>query len=126
MVLLTFPECGLNLGTAIQVAWIEEAARRHAPGGVHYCAEYTYRNPNIRYMLAYAAQCNEMFHRVLSRRGWSYWRERCSIAAGVWPLGFDYQNTHDPGLALSTRTGTRTFAICWPTPPSATKCFTGC
>lgn len=100
MVLLTFPECGLNLGTAIQVAWIEEAARRHAPGGVHYCAEYTYRNPNIRYMLAYAAQCNEMFHRVLSRRGWSYWRERCSIAAGVWPLGFDYQNTHDPGLAL--------------------------
>jgi len=35
MVLLTFPECGLNLGTAIQVAWIEEAARRHAPEGVH-------------------------------------------------------------------------------------------
>jgi hypothetical protein len=83
MIFLTFPECGLNLGTLIQVAWIEEAARRHAPGGVHYCMEHTYRNPNLRYMLAYGAQCNELFHRLLTARAWSYWRERCSIAAGV-------------------------------------------
>jgi len=100
MVFLTFPECGLNLGTVIQVAWIEEAARRHAPGGVHYCTEHTYRNPNVRYMLAYAAQCNDLFHRLLSPRAWKYWRERCSIAAGVWPFGFDYQATHEPGMTL--------------------------
>ncbi len=100
MIFLTFPECGLNLGTVIQVAWIEEAARRDAPGGVHYCTENTYRNPNLRYLLAYGAQCNDLFHRLLSRRAWDYWRKRCSIAAGVWPFGFDYQNTHDPGLAL--------------------------
>jgi hypothetical protein len=100
MVLLTFPECGLNLGTAIQVAWIEEAARRQAPGGVHYCTESTYRNPNIRYMLGHAALCNELFHRVLSARAWKYWQARCSIAAGVWPLGFDYQDTHNPGMLL--------------------------
>ena len=100
MVFLTFPECGLNLGTAIQAAWIEEAARRHAPGGVHYFTEKTYRNPNIRYVLAFAAEYNEMFHRLLSSRAWSYWRQRCSIAAGVWPFGFDYQNTHDPGMTV--------------------------
>jgi hypothetical protein len=100
MVLLTFPECGLSLGTAIQVAWIEEAARRQAPGGVHYCTESTYRNPNVRYMLGHAALCNELFHRLLSPRAWKYWQERCSIAAGVWPLGFDYQDTHNPGMTL--------------------------
>ncbi len=100
MVFLTFPECGFNLGTAIQAAWIKEAAHRHAPGGVHYCTEYTYRNPNIRYMLSHVAQCNELFHRLLTLKAWKYWRERCSIAAGVWPFGFDYQNTHDPGLTL--------------------------
>jgi len=100
MVFLTFPECGFNLGTAIQTAWIEEAARRHAPGGVHYFTEKTYRNPNIRYVLAFAAEYNAMFHRLLTPPAWAYWRERCSIAAGVWPFGFDYQNTHDPGMTL--------------------------
>ena len=100
MVFLTFPECGLNLGTEIQAAWIEEAARRLAPGGVHYFTEKTYRNPNIRYVLAFATEYNEMFHRLLTPRAWNYWRERCSIAAGVWPFGFDYQNTHDPGMTL--------------------------
>jgi hypothetical protein len=100
MVFLTFPESGLSLGTAIQVAWVEEAARRQAPGGVHYCTENTYRNPNIRYLLGHAALCNELFHRLLSPRAWKYWQARCSTAAGVWPLGFDYQDTHNPGLPV--------------------------
>ena len=100
MVLLTFPECGLSLGTAIQAAWIEEAARLQAPGGVHYCTESTYRQPNIRFMLGHAALCNELFHRLLSPRAWKYWQAHCSIAEGVWPLGFDYQDTHDPGLSV--------------------------
>ncbi len=100
MVFATFPDYGLNLGTAIHVAWIEEAARRKAPGGLHYFTEYTYRNPNIRYMLGHAALYNEMFHRLLSPRARAYWRQRCSIAEGVWPFGFDYQTTYDPGLTL--------------------------
>jgi hypothetical protein len=100
MVLLTFPETGISLGSAIQVAWIEEAARRNAPGGVHYCTEYTYRNPNIRYMLGHAVCCNELFGRLLSPPALRYWHERCSIAAGVWPLGFDYQDVHNPGMGL--------------------------
>ena len=100
MIFLTFPESGLSLGTAIQVAWIEEAARRQAPGGVHYCTESTYRNPNIRYMLGQGALCNELFHRLLSPRAWKYWQARCSIAAGVWPLGYDYQDTHNPGMSV--------------------------
>lgn len=100
MTFLTFPECGLNLGTAIHVAWIEEAARRNAPGGVHYCVEWTYRNTNIRYLFGFAAQCNELFHRLLSPRAWKYWQARCSIAEGLWPFGFDYQTTRNPGMSV--------------------------
>ena len=100
MVFLTFPEQGFDLGGAVHVAWLEEAARRHAPGGVHYCTEHTYRNPNIRHMLAHAARCTEYFNLLLSARARRYWHERCSIAAGVWPFGFDYQTTHAPGMTL--------------------------
>ena len=98
MVFLTFPEEGLSLGTVIHAAWIEEAARRNAPGGVHYCTEYTYRNPNIRYMFAHAWACTDLFNKILTRRGRRYWSQKCSIAAGVWPFGFNYQNVYDPGM----------------------------
>lgn len=98
MVFLTFPETGLSLGSVIHSAWIEEAARRNAPGGVHYCTEYTYRRPNIRYMFGHAWTCNDLFRHLLSETGREYWREKCSVAAGVWPFGFNYQNVYEPGL----------------------------
>ena len=100
MVFLTFPEQGLCLGQVIHVAWIEEAARRNAPGGLHYCTEYTYRNPNIHYMFGHAWACNALFHRLLSDRAKAYWTEKCSIAAGVWPFGFNYQSVYEPGMSL--------------------------
>ncbi len=100
MVLLTFPEEGFSLGTVIQAAWIEEAARRNAPGGVHYCLESTYRRPNIRYVFGHVWAANELFHHVLSERARQYWEERCSIAPGIWPFGKDYSPTHEPGMSL--------------------------
>lgn len=100
MVFLTFPESGLSLGGHIHAAWFEEAARRNAPGGIHYCTEYTYRHPNIRYMFGHAWVCNDLFQRILSLRARQYWKEKCSIAAGFWPFGFDYQNVYDPGMPL--------------------------
>ena len=100
MVFLTFPEQGLSLGNVIHVAWIEEAARRNAPGGIHYCTEYTYRNPNIRYMFAYSWACNDLFHKLLSKRARKYWTEKCSISAGIWPFGFNHQAVYEPGMSL--------------------------
>ena len=100
MTFLTFPEQGLGIGAHIHAVWIEEAARRNAPGGVHYCTEYTYRNPNIRYMFGHGWVCNSVFERILSKRAWQYWQEHCSIAAGVWPFGFNYQSVYDPGMPL--------------------------
>ena len=92
--LLTFPESGMAFGLWIQSAWIEEAARRDAPGGVHLCTEYTYRRPNLRYMLGHAWMNSALLHRVLSPRAWAYWRSRCSIAEGLWPFGEDSEDYH--------------------------------
>ncbi len=100
MVFVTFPEEGFSLGSVIHAAWIEEAARRDAPGGIHYCTEYTYRNPNIRYMFAHAWACNELFQNLLSDRAKAYWAEKCSISEGVWPFGFNYEKVHSPGLTV--------------------------
>lgn len=100
MVFLTFPEQGLTLGQVIHVAWLEEMARRGAPGGFHYCTEYTYRNPNINYMFGHAWAVNDILQRLLSERGQRYWREHGSIAEGIWPFGENYQTTHEPGMPL--------------------------
>ncbi len=100
MVFLTFPEQGLSLGAIVHLAWIEEAARRDAPGGIHYCTEYTYRNPNIRYMFGHAWGCGHLFKRLLSSRATNYWVEKCSIAEGIWPFGFNYQSVYEPGMPL--------------------------
>ena len=98
MIFLTYPEQGFNLGQVIHMAWIEEAARRNAPGGVHYCTEHTYRSPNIRHMLGDAWVCHKVFKQLLSDKAWAYWAEKCTIAQGVWPMGFNYQDTHEPGM----------------------------
>jgi len=98
MVLLTLPGLDFWLGTHIHVAWIEEAARRGAPGGIHYCIGYTYRNHNIRYMFGRAWSINTLMHDLLSKRGKRYWEKRCSISPGVWPFGCPEYLGHGPEL----------------------------
>lgn len=101
MVLLTFPEQGLGLGGVIHRAWVEEAARRNAPGGVHYCTEWTYRNSNIRYVFGHIWACHETFQRILSAPAWKYWREKCTISAGIWPFSSDDYRLFGPGIPLA-------------------------
>ena len=86
---LTFPEQYYHLGTWLHIAWIEEAARRQAPGGIHYCLEYTYRRANIRHMFAHAWLNNHVIQSLLSEKGKEYWINTCSIAEGLWPYGED-------------------------------------
>ncbi len=86
---LTFPEQYYHLGTWLHIAWIEEAARRNAPGGIHYCLEYTYRRANIRHMLAHAWLNNRVLQSLLSEKGKAYWTSNCSMAEGLWPWGED-------------------------------------
>jgi hypothetical protein len=100
LVLLTLPEGTVGLGGVIQAAWIEEAARRQAPGGVHLCTEYSYRRPNLRFMFAHAWLCHRLFDSMLSEPGRRYWRGRCGIAQGLWPFGDDPDDYHGaaPGV----------------------------
>jgi len=51
-------------------------------------------------MFGHGWACNDLFHRLLSDHAKRYWREKCSIAAGVWPFGFNYQQVYDPGISL--------------------------
>jgi hypothetical protein len=90
---LTFPEQYYHLGTWLHIAWIEEAARRNAPGGIHYCTEYTYRRANIRHMFAHAWLNNRVLQSLLSEKGKTYWMNKCSIAEGLWPYGEDPDNS---------------------------------
>ncbi|MDX9972020.1 MAG: hypothetical protein RBU21_03410 [FCB group bacterium] len=94
MVLMTFPEELTTLGSHVQTAWIEVAAKRNAPGGIHLCLEYTYRRPNIRYVFGQTWMNNHLIQTMLSEPAKAYWIERCSIAAGLWPFGADAEDYH--------------------------------
>lgn len=94
MVLLTLPESMVTLGSHVQNAWLEEAARRNAPGGFHVCTEYTYRRPNPRFMLGQAWMINDLYERTLSPRAFKYWQKHGSTAGGIWTFGEDPEDFH--------------------------------
>ena len=98
MILLTLPMLDFRLGTHIHVAWIEEAARRQAPGGIHCCFGYSYRNFNIRYVFGRTWSINALFQNLLSSRGKKYWKAHCSFSPGVWPFGHPEYLGHGPEL----------------------------
>jgi len=100
MVFLTFPEQGPNLGLIIQLTWIEELAKKHAAGGLHYCIEHTYRLKNPKEVLAYIAGIDQIFLTYLSPQAKKYWKEKCSVAPGIWPFGFDYDSGHKSGYTV--------------------------
>ncbi len=101
MVFLTFPEQGLGLGSVIHRAWVEEAARRNASGGFHYCTEFTYRTTNIHYVFAHVWGCHELFHRMLSDKAWKYWQDKCTVVAGIWPFSSDDYRLYGPGMPFA-------------------------
>jgi len=107
MEFLVLPEGGFALGGHIQTAWIEEAARRNAPGGVHFCMEGTYFVPELRRVLAYGGGVNKLMLDQLSPAAQEYWQTRCSLAAGMWTTGFDLQPNHD------SKDTSREMRECW-------------
>lgn len=97
MVFLTFPEQGFTLGLIIHLTWIEELAKKNLPGGFHYCLEHTYRMKNPDEIITYIYGIDKLFTNLLSPTAKKYWKEKCSIAPGIWPFGFDYDSGHKPG-----------------------------
>ncbi|MBN1349966.1 hypothetical protein JXJ21_11195 [candidate division KSB1 bacterium] len=98
MEFLILPELDFRLGTHIQIAWIEEAAQRNAPGGVHFLMGNTYRVCNLRYMFGRAWLDNLFFQKLLSEPARRYWQQHCTLAPGVWPFGHPEYFGHGPEL----------------------------
>lgn len=73
----------------VLAGWIEEAARRNAPGGLHLGTESTYDACNVAYILAHAIDRSRLVEQRLSPRAKQYWRARCGLSPGGWPLRMD-------------------------------------
>ena len=74
------------LAYSMVAGWVEEAARRQAPGGVHIGTESTYGASNVAYILAHAIDRVRQFEELLSPEAKVYWRATCGSSPGGWPL----------------------------------------
>jgi hypothetical protein len=91
MVFLTLPE-GINyygpLATDLFVGMVQGMAESDAPGGVHLLTEHSYKMVNTLSLLHYAQSLNSKILDKLDETAAKYWRQKCSIALGGWPLGY--------------------------------------
>lgn len=77
---------GQTLERSFVNAMIEEMAVRDAPGGCHMGAERSYclLDPVSLVAIPRVADCVAPV--LLSKRSADYWKRRCTVAPGVWPL----------------------------------------
>jgi len=71
----------------ITSGWVEEAARRDAPGGIHFFSEGPYDKPSPYWDFANSWRLLRGARAHLSDHAWDYFRRRCSVAPGMWPIG---------------------------------------
>ena len=71
----------------ITAPWIEEAAARDAPGGIHFFNEGPYDHPNPYWDFANSWRVIDDAHVLLSDAAWEYFRRRCTVAPAAWPIG---------------------------------------
>lgn len=98
MVFLTLPE-GINyygpLATDLFVGMVQGMAESNAPGGIHLLTEHSYKMVNTLGLIHYAHSLDSKILDNLDASTGRYWREKCSISLGGWPLGY-YRDILDP------------------------------
>jgi hypothetical protein len=91
MVFLTLPE-GINyygpLATDLFVGMVQGMAESDAPGGIHLLTEHSYKMVNTLGLFHYTQSLNTKIMDNLDETSRRYWKERCSIVLGGWPLGY--------------------------------------
>jgi len=91
MVFLTLPE-GINyygpLATDLFVGMVQGMAGSDAPGGVHLLTEHSYKMVNTLGLIHYTQSLNSKILDNLDETTARYWKEKCSIVLGGWPLGY--------------------------------------
>jgi hypothetical protein len=91
MVLLTLPEGMLFYGCLyieIFTGMLQACAEANAPGGLHVMTERTYHTTSAAALARYPAKVAAMIEQECSKPLANYWRQRCSVVMGAWPLGY--------------------------------------
>ena len=103
MVFLTLPE-GIYfygpLATDLLVGMVQGMARADAPGGIHLLTERSYHVVNTLGLIHYAHRLESDILAALDEPTAGYWKRRCSIALGGWPLGYYREILDDEGKRL--------------------------
>jgi hypothetical protein len=86
------PLCGEMIG-----GMVEALAANNAPGGLHMLCEATYTQTDVRWLLTHPVRVENALWPYLSLRGRRYWREKCSLALGQWPLSADHEQRDKQG-----------------------------
>jgi hypothetical protein len=94
MVLLVLPEgpifygplCGEMIG-----GMVDALAAHDAPGGLDLLTEMSYTQADVRWLLTYPVRVEEALWPFLSARARRYWRAKCALALGQWPLSADHE-----------------------------------
>lgn len=94
------PECYGPLATDLFRGMCVEMAERNAPGGLHLLTEETYTRTNPDWLLRYAQDLDALAEGILPEGPRSYWRKKCSISFGLWPLGYYRQILDGSGKFL--------------------------
>jgi len=100
MVLLVLPEgpifygplCGEMIG-----GMVEALAAHDAPGGLHLLTEASYTQADVRWLLTYPIRVENALWPYLSLRARRYWRAKCALALGQWPLSADHEVRDEQG-----------------------------
>ncbi len=97
IVFLTLPE-GIYfygpLATDIFVGMVQGMAEADAPGGIHLLTERSYKMVSTIGLIHYLQGLESDILSKLDEPTVRYWRKRCSISLGGWPLGY-YREIRD-------------------------------
>ncbi|MBI3923659.1 MAG: hypothetical protein HY318_19725 [Armatimonadetes bacterium] len=91
MVLLTLPEGMIYYGELyfdLFTGMLQACAEAKAPGGLHVMTEGTYHITSASALSLFPETVSSIIKEDCAKPLVDYWRKRCSVVMGVWPLGY--------------------------------------
>lgn len=112
LVFLELPE-GITfygpLATDFFIGTVQGMARANAPGGLHLLTESTYDMTGTMGLIHYVQKLENTIMQHLDDQTAIYWRQKCTIALGGWPLGYYREIVDDHGNFLGYSGRAETF-----------------
>lgn len=91
IVFLSLPE-GIHfygpLATNLFTGMVQGMAEADAPGGIHLLTEHSYKTVDTLGLIHYVHRLESNILSELDESTANYWRRKCSISLGGWPLGY--------------------------------------